>query len=52
MICARCAQPILRDEPSEKIEHHGGTGVGATMDVHARPCKAAPQQTYPRRRSS
>jgi hypothetical protein len=50
MICARCDQPIKEDEPYEPIGSPGATGAGADLVRHERPCKRAPQQTYPAQR--
>lgn len=50
MICARCSQPIRRDEEYERIDHPRPTGPGLTVYVHERRCHPARQQTSPARR--
>lgn len=48
MFCARCDQPIGRDEGYRTHDEIRPTGPGVTITVHAKPCKpAAPQQTSP-----
>ncbi|WP_435279370.1 hypothetical protein [Streptomyces sp. 1222.5] len=50
MICARCSQPIRRDEERKQIDHPRPTGPGLTVYVHAERCQPAPQQTTQARR--
>lgn len=47
MICARCDQPIGRDEDHEPVDHHTASGPGMTVYVHVRPCRPARQQRFP-----
>lgn len=38
MICARCDEPIRRNELTRRINRHAGTGAGGFEYVHVRPC--------------
>jgi hypothetical protein len=47
MFCARCDQPIGRDEETRTHDEPRPTGAGVTITVHAKSCKPTRQQTSP-----
>ena len=49
MICARCDQPIDRDDEYVQVDHAAPTGPGTTVYVHEKRCVQTPRQTYPTR---
>jgi hypothetical protein len=51
MICARCNKLILKDEAYRTVVMDRPTGPpAASVVVHTKLCRRAPQQTYPTRR--
>ncbi|MEU3031523.1 hypothetical protein ACPCBC_04775 [Streptomyces incarnatus] len=47
MICARCNKLIEPGEKRQEIQNPGATAAGATVIIHAKPCRRAVQQTTP-----
>ncbi|QNT96778.1 hypothetical protein HEP81_06543 [Streptomyces griseofuscus] len=47
MMCARCNKVIQPGEKTEKITNPGATAAGADIEIHAKLCRRAAQQTTP-----
>ena len=47
MMCDRCDEPILPDEPYETQDIPRPTGPGATVTLHKWLCRQPPTQTAP-----